>query len=159
MMEKCRTCQHFICQRDSNDEIAITHCTHPDNLDPDHEGNTTQTLCPLREPLQAPSGARFNAGKAQLSLILEAQQGLTEAARVLEFGAKKYARGNWHKGLSHTRICDSLLRHLTSYLSGEDVDPESGCKHVGHILVNALFLAEMVNTRPDLDDRSEELLK
>lgn len=101
--------------------------------------------------------ARFNTGKPQLSLVLEAKHGLAEAAAVLEFGAKKYARGNWHKGLSHTQICDSLLRHLTSYLSGEDVDPESECKHVGHILVNALFLAEMVNTKPELDDRSEEL--
>lgn len=138
MIKKCHNCQCFIFKPGLNNEIETTH------------------------PLQTPGtggGARFNDGKIQLSLILEAQQGLMEAARVLEFGAKKYTRGNWHRGLSHTQICDSLLRHLTSYLSGEDFDGESNCRHVGHILVNALFLAEMVNTRPDLDDRSEELLK
>lgn len=105
------------------------------------------------------TGQRFNEGKPQLSLILEARYGLAEAAKVLEFGSEKYARGNWHKGLSHTQVCDSLLRHLTAYLSGEDIDPESQCKHVGHILVNALFLAELTNTKPALDDRSEELKK
>lgn len=54
MMEKCRTCQYFTCQHDSNYEIAITHCTHPDNPVPGHEGNTKQTLCPLREAIEPP---------------------------------------------------------------------------------------------------------
>lgn len=99
-------------------------------------------------------GERFNTGKLPISMILEARHALDEVAHVLHFGADKYARGNWRKGLSHTEICDSLLRHTSAYLAGEDLDPESGLNHVGHILANALFLAEMVNTHPELDDRS-----
>ncbi len=99
---------------------------------------------------------RFNNNKPRLSLILEASHALKEVAAVLEFGETKYSRGNWRKGLSHTQICDSLLRHTTAYLSGEDIDPESNTKHVGCILANALFLAELVNTHPELDDRSIE---
>lgn len=103
------------------------------------------------------SGGRFNAGKAKISMMVEAKHAMEGCASVLEFGAKKYARGNWHKGLKHTEIADSMLRHLSSYLSGEDTDPESGLLHVDHILCNAVFLAEGVRTHPELDDRSEEL--
>lgn len=100
---------------------------------------------------------RFNTDKPPLSMIVEAKHALNGCASVLQFGAKKYARGNWHKGLRHTEICDSLLRHMSAYLAGEDIDPESGLSHVDHILCNALFLSEGVRTHPELDDRSEEL--
>jgi len=102
-------------------------------------------------------GSRFNEGKSPISMVLEANHAINGCASVLKFGAKKYARGNWRKGLSHTEICDSLLRHLSSYLSGENNDQESGLRHVDHIMCNALFLAQMTTTKPELDDRSEEL--
>lgn len=100
---------------------------------------------------------RHNAGKSPLSMILEARHALEGMAGVLEFGAAKYARGNWHKGLPHADICDSMLRHISAYLSGEDLDPESGKPHVDHIFTNAMFLAEGYRTHPELDNRSEEL--
>lgn len=100
---------------------------------------------------------RHNAGKSPLSMILEARHALEGMAGVLEFGAKKYARGNWHKGLPHADICDSMLRHISAYLSGEDLDPESGKPHVDHIFTNSMFLAEGYRTHPELDNRSEEL--
>lgn len=100
---------------------------------------------------------RHNTGKSQLSMILEAKHALEGLAGVLSFGAVKYARGNWHKGLPHADICDSLLRHLSAYLAGEDLDPESGKPHVDHVFCNAMFLAEGFRTHPELDNRSEEL--
>lgn len=102
-------------------------------------------------------GSRFNNGKSPLSMVLEANKAIHGCADVLSFGAKKYARGNWHKGLSHTEICDSMLRHLSSYLSGQDKDEESGLRHVDHVLCNAIFLSQLTHTKPELDDRSEEL--
>jgi len=99
-------------------------------------------------------GDRDNTGKPEISMILEARHAMGGIADVLTFGKNKYARGNWRKGLSHTQICDSMLRHLSAYLAGEDTDSDSGLPHVDHIACNALFLAEMVRAREDLDDRS-----
>ncbi len=99
------------------------------------------------------TGQRHNAGKPLLSLMIEARHALAGAARVPAFGAQKYSRGNWRGGLPHTEVADCLLRHLSAYIDGEDIDPESGCPHVDHVLVNALFLAELFRTHPQLDDR------
>lgn len=83
---------------------------------------------------------RYNTGKPELSYILDVMPALKDMVAVLEFGAKKYERNNWQRGFPKDKLLDSLLRHIDAFYSGEDVDPESGLPHVGHILCNAAFL-------------------
>lgn len=97
---------------------------------------------------------RYNTGKSQYSLL--ALDCLEPCVRVLEFGAKKYARNNWRKGMPQTQILDSLMRHITALLSGELIDPESGLPHIGHIQCNAMFLANPNNVQ-DLDKTELEI--
>lgn len=88
---------------------------------------------------------RHNQGKPQYSLL--DIKCLEDCARVLEFGAKKYARNNWKKGMNITSILDSMLRHIAALNSGELIDPESGLPHIGHIQCNAMFLGNPNNVQ------------
>lgn len=96
-------------------------------------------------------GLRHNNNKPKWSLV--PQSALLPMVEVLEFGADKYAPNNWMKGLSYRETYESLKRHLDSFIEGEDMDPESGLHHIGHILSNAMFLSWMIYNRPDMDDR------
>ena len=100
-----------------------------------------------------PRGDRHNTGKPKLSLVFDAPVALRQAAEVLEQGIEEYGRCNWKKGLPLTEIIDSLLRHTLAFQNGENLDPKSGKPHTAHIMCNALFLAQLAETRPDCDDR------
>lgn len=78
---------------------------------------------------------------------------LTEWARAMTFGATKYGDHNWRKGMAWTRVLGSLSRHLTSFMAGEDRDPESGVNHMAHVMCNAAFLLHYEKQHPELDDR------
>lgn len=70
-------------------------------------------------------------------------------------GEGKYATFNFLKGMYVNDCLDSLKRHLMKLESPyhSDTDEESGLSHAAHISWNALIIAFMLKTRPDLDDR------
>lgn len=74
-------------------------------------------------------------------------------AEVMSFGAKKYAAHNWRKGMNWTRLSDATIRHLTSYKSGEILDPESGLNHLYHACTDMLFLLTYTQEQLGTDDR------
>jgi len=83
------------------------------------------------------------------------QESLLEVARVLGFGAKKYNRGNWRKGMNHTRLAAAALRHITQYLGGQDKDPESKLEHIAHAICGLMMLLESRKKGYGKDDRDE----
>lgn len=95
--------------------------------------------------------SRDNKSKPKLSYIPKLAQ--EAEARVWEFGAKKYGKRNWEKGLPWMSVLDSLLRHAIAIQSGENIDPETGEHHAAHIRCNAAMLIEYALTHPELDDR------
>lgn len=96
-------------------------------------------------------GAKYDSEKPRLDLVdAIATEGL---AKVLTFGAKKYAANNWRGGIAFSRVLAGLERHLLAIKRGEDIDPESGLPHIDHLGCCWMFLSNFMKTRPDLDDR------
>lgn len=96
-------------------------------------------------------GLKFDTDKTPLDLIDTFSQ--DQLARVLQFGAKKYARHNWRKGISYSRLIAAAQRHLASFNDGEDLDSETGLPHAAHAMCCCMFIIWMSKYRADLDDR------
>ena len=90
---------------------------------------------------------RYNNGKPDYSLIPLAS--MKEAAKVLEYGATKYARDNWRRPTHWSVSFACLQRHLAAWQSGEDNDPESGRNHLGHAMCNILQMLDMLENHPE----------
>lgn len=94
---------------------------------------------------------KFDNGKPRMSLL--SKRWLWGVASVMTFGAVKYAAHNWRKGIEQSRLLDAALRHITAYMEGEDNDTESGLSHLYHASCCLMFLSELKETKPELDDR------
>lgn len=77
-------------------------------------------------------------------------------AKVLTFGAKKYAPNNWRKGLPYSRTYGSVQRHLLAWYQGEEIDADSGLPHLFHAMADIMFLENWNRMHPELDDRITE---
>ena len=96
-------------------------------------------------------GLKYDSDKPDMSLL--SSYAVTEVAKVLSFGKVKYAAHNWRNGISTSRLLAATLRHMFSYLSGETLDPETGLSHIAHAMCCCMFILELKQTRPELDDR------
>ena len=82
------------------------------------------------------------AGKRRMGLL--PFSALDAVGDVLTYGALKYAPHGWRSVDNATeRYRDALLRHLSAYMQGEELDPESKLRHLAHVATNALFLLEL----------------
>lgn len=100
----------------------------------------------------------LDEGKVNLQYLL-VFRGLDEVARVGEFGAKKYGQFNYMGGSSYMRFLGSCARHLAAFIRGEDVDKESGCSHLAHLVFDCLMVLEWMNRGVGTDDRYKDLSK
>ena len=100
---------------------------------------------------------RYNQGKTQLNLIPPAV--IEELGRALTYGAEKYDKNNYRKGMEWSKVLDSLQRHINSFRSGEDFDPESGLPHLSLAMCNLVFLSEYTRIFPQGDDRVKRYLE
>ena len=96
-------------------------------------------------------GLRHNSGKAEMHQIPSSLN--FAVAKTLAYGAQKYEKGNWRKGMNWTIVYDCVQRHMLKWLDGEEIDEESGLPHLYHVATNVAFLIEYAETCPELDDR------
>jgi hypothetical protein len=104
---------------------------------------------------------KYDEGKPNIALI--PPEALLDIAKVFTFGAEKYGLNNWRfdgANTSWTRTYGSIQRHLTSWLAGENTDPESGESHLTHAATQIMIL--MTHQREGLanqDDRYSTIRK
>lgn len=96
-------------------------------------------------------GMKFDQDKPRMDLL--DAYATEELAKVLTFGAKKYAPHNWRKGISYARLIAAALRHIYAFARGEDFDEETGLPHPAHAMCCMMFLVWMMKERRDQDDR------
>lgn len=96
---------------------------------------------------------KFDTDKVKLDLL--PFDSLEEVAKVFTFGANKYGDRNWELGFNYGRIIASTLRHIFAFCRGEDLDPETGLRHLAHAACNVLFLLTFQLRGTGTDDRSK----
>lgn len=87
---------------------------------------------------------KADKGKPRLSLV--PPEMITQAARVIEYGEKKYGTGKtWKDRANKQQYIDALARHTTAFWADPDgVDGESGLPHLSHVAANVAFLCELM---------------
>lgn len=82
---------------------------------------------------------KFDGDKLRYELI--PPEPLEELAKVLTYGAKKYAANSWQKVEPfEDRYYAALMRHLAEWRKGYDHDDESGLLHLSHAFCCLMFL-------------------
>lgn len=86
-------------------------------------------------------GQKFDTDKPLMSLLPPNTQ--LAVARVLTFGARKYAPDNWRQVPDlQRRYLDAALRHINAVQCGETDDVESGEHHYAHAICCLMFMLE-----------------
>jgi Domain of unknown function (DUF5664) len=84
-------------------------------------------------------GAKHDQQKRRFSLFPTIA--LYAVVDVLEYGARKYAEGNWRDvENARERYYNAAMRHINDWWMGERNDPESGHHHLAHACCCIIFL-------------------
>lgn len=104
---------------------------------------------------QHDAGAKLDAGKPDLSLLLMFGQALSAVGQVGTFGANKYTRGGWlcvPEG--EHRYTAALMRHLLA--EGDSyLDKEMRLPHAAAVAWNALARLELILRERDNETTDE----
>ena len=106
-----------------------------------------------RENLEngAKQALKFSAGKPPFTLI--PIEGMEAEALAFDYGRHKYAAWNHTLPGSQTALADAAARHIWEWVTGVDVDPESGVHVLGHARACLSMLLTRIRLHPEWDDR------
>ena len=96
-------------------------------------------------------GKKNDQLKPDISLI--PTDAIWGTAAALSYGAKKYDRHNFRKGISYSRLVAACMRHLTAWNEGEEIDLESSLSHIDHAMASLAMLKYMMCNVQEMDDR------
>lgn len=66
---------------------------------------------------------------------------IEEVVKVYTAGAKKYGENRWqHLPNSYNRYKAAMLRHLLEYERGNEIDRDTGCRHLAQVVWNGIAM-------------------
>ena len=75
----------------------------------------------------------------------------------LQWGARRYGKRNWVQDpVRASTYVSAMRRHLDMWAAGEDVDPETGVGHLGHLAASCAILVDAMGQGTMRDDRSAD---
>lgn len=95
-------------------------------------------------------------GIKKVPLHLIPPSALIEEAMCMSDGAKKYGPYNWReegKPVTVTVYVAAAMRHLLAFMDGEDLDPDSGHSHLGHLRAGIGVVMDAMACGNAIDDR------
>lgn len=97
------------------------------------------------ETLSRDAGLKYDSGKPRVGLLsADMPRAIEEVAKVLTYGAEKYAPGNWqHVDNAEQRYLDASWRHELQRAKGGLKDAETGLDHLAHKICCDLFRLEL----------------
>lgn len=102
------------------------------------------------KPRQFETGAQRDSGEGKLRMSLVPHKALNDVMMRYLQGAETYGENNWKKGMKHSVLYDSAMRHLMQDFTG-DISED----HLGAALWNIMGMIWNRENKPELDDRKE----
>jgi len=102
---------------------------------------------------KAQLGKKYDSGKLMYHLVPWWANWIL--ARVLTYGAAKYAPESWqHVPDAKNRYTSALIGHLEAWRGGSQIDSESKLPHLWHVFVNVMFLIFLEGDIPKNSERT-----
>lgn len=102
--------------------------------------------------MEIQKATKHDEGKVQYSDL--PVNTLESVAKVFNFGAKKYSKFNYLKGMEWLRYYDACMRHLSKWLKRHDFDDETKLNHIDHAIACLMMLRENIHLNVGIDDRA-----
>lgn len=101
-----------------------------------------------------PPNPKQRYGDAKVPIGLFPPVAILYGALACKQGAEKYGPYNWRdKTVEAMTYVHAAERHLMAWADGEDLDPESGQPHLGHVLACLAILADATEQGNLIDNR------
>lgn len=97
------------------------------------------------------SGTKFDQDKPDMTLV--SRVFVEGVAKCMMFGANKYGRHNYLKGMQLTRLLAAAQRHIKAFEDGENIDSDSGLDHLTHAAANINMILNLKRHNKLDDDR------
>jgi hypothetical protein len=133
----CPYCKTDFSKNDKMEYVDCSNCgySHNERTCPNCCFPISKTKTETKTKVKA---LRYNEGKRDWTLL--DYNCLHPLVDVMTYGSKKYTRDNWKNTLDDSnQHIQCAMRHLIAIINGEELDPESGLRHSGHIMANMMM--------------------